>query len=309
MSVSRAVKATVVIPTYKRSKRLGALLECLARQDGDSLHEVIVCDDGSPDDTRDVAESFLGRLPLVYKFQPDLGFRAGQARNMGIAAATGDVIVFVDDDVVVPRDFISSHVEAHRDASGPRVVIGFRHRTHDAGHEAPVLAEIETLEPDDRIAVLGMNGEGLPTHENPWLFVYSCNFSVTRGAPELHFDEKFVGWGLEDTDIGYRLHRAGVPVVCAPKARVLHIEDPAPRDPFRCEERALPPSYDTYVRNAVYFMDKHRDDTAVRDWVCKDLRWYVRDPATGSFVKNGFANDVSSVIEHSRAMFADMENA
>ncbi|MBK8168964.1 MAG: glycosyltransferase [Sandaracinaceae bacterium] len=305
------MKATVVIPTYKRSHRLAALLECLARQDGDGLAQVIVCDDGSPDDTRDVAQSFAAKLPLVYRFQDDLGFRAGQARNMGIASATGDVLIFVDDDVVVTRDFVSSHLEAHRNGTSPKVVIGFRHRTHDAGHELPELGEIEKLEPDDRIAVLGMNGDGLPTHENPWLFVYSCNFSVTRSAPELSFDEKFVGWGLEDTDIGYRLHRAGVPIVCAPRARVLHIEDPAPRDPFRCEERALTPSYDTYVRNAVYFMDKHREDTAVRDWVCKDLRWYIRDPETGSFVKNGFANDVSSVIEHSRAMFRELgaENA
>lgn len=302
------MKASIVIPTYKRSARLHALLQCLARQDGDAIAQVIVCDDGSPDDTREVAEAFADKLPLVYRFQEDLGFRAGQARNMGIASATGDVLIFVDDDVVVTRNFVLSHLAAHKNASKAQVVIGFRHRTHDAGHELPELGEIEKLEPDDRIAVLGMNGEKLPTHATPWLYVYSCNFSVTRGAPELHFDENFVGWGLEDTDIGYRLHRAGVPIVCAPNARVLHIEDPAPRDPFRCEERALTPSYDTYVRNAVYFMDKHKDDAAVRDWVCNDLRWYVRDAVTGSFVKNGFANDVTSVIEHSRAMFRELQS-
>ncbi len=51
------VKATVVIPTFNRARRLGELLRCLARQSGDALARVVVCDDGSPDDTREVARS------------------------------------------------------------------------------------------------------------------------------------------------------------------------------------------------------------------------------------------------------------
>lgn len=93
------MKATLVIPTYKRSDRLRQLLACLidqrAHPDGSSaLAQVIVCDDGSPDDTREVARSFSDRLPLVYCWQEDRGFRAGQARNMGIARAEGDVVIF-----------------------------------------------------------------------------------------------------------------------------------------------------------------------------------------------------------------------
>ncbi len=297
-----SVKATVVIPTYRRSARLRQLLGCLAEQTSDALAEVIVCDDGSPDDTRAVASSFSGVLPLVYCYQEDLGFRAGQARNMGIERASGDVLVFVDDDVILGRDFVEEHVRAHAAQPRPSIVIGFRHRTFRPPAGPPTLELIASMEPDDRVQVLGIDGTPVRDHPRPWIYVYSCNFSVRAGAPELWFDEGFRGWGMEDIELGYRLHkRAGMPIVAAPRARVLHVEDPAPRDPFRCEERRLAPTYDTYVRNAVYFMDLHPDDADLAAWVRQDLRWYVKDETTGHWVKNGFANDVDAVIARCRA--------
>lgn len=294
------MKATVVIPTYRRSARVGQLLECLVTQRGDALSQVIVCDDGSPDDTAQVVESFRGRLPLEYRFQPDLGFRAGQARNMGIRAADAEILIFVDDDVLVADDFVLEHVRAHAAQPHPSIVIGYRHRAFTPPARQPTLEEIAAGEPDDRVAVLGSDGTPVRAHPRPWVYVYSCNFSVRRGSPELLFHEGFSGWGMEDIELGYRLWRkAQMPIVAAARARVLHVEDPAPRDPFRCEERTLPPSYDTYVRNAVLFMDLHPDDPDVADWVRRDLCWYVADEH-GRFVKNGHANDVESVLRRCR---------
>ncbi len=303
------MQATVVIPTYRRSARLKQLLACLTTQKGEGgapvLKQVIVCDDGSPDDTRQVAESFADRLPLLYRHQPDLGFRAGQARNMGIAEATGDVIVFVDDDVIFADDFVLEHLRAHAAQPVPSIVIGYRHRAYEAPVGQPTLPEIARGEPDDRVAVLGSDGTPVRDHPRAWVYVYSCNFSVRRpgdaARSELRFHEGFSGWGMEDIELGYRLHRrAQMPIVAAARARVLHVEDPAPRDPFRCEERVLPPSYDSYVRNAVYFMDLHPEDHDLAAWVRSDLRWYVLGPDQ-KFVKNGFANDVEQVLSRCRA--------
>lgn len=292
--------ATVVIPTFNRSARLKALLSCLVKQPADRLARVVVCDDGSSDDTEAVARSFEDRLPLVYAAQEDRGFRAGQARNMGIERAVGDVVVFVDDDVLVRPDFLEHHLAAHAAADGPAVAIGYRHRTAEAVDEVPSREQIHAAEREDRLLDLEMPIE---EHPQPWIYVYSCNFSVTRGGPDLRFDEGFFGWGLEDTELGYRLCHAGYRIVEAVDARVLHVEDPSPRDPFRCETRALPPSYDTYVENAVYFMDKHPDDEVLRDFVRGDLRWYVLDEE-GRWVKNGHANDVDVVIAECRARLA-----
>lgn len=292
------VLATVVIPTYRRPERLRALLDCLTRQEGGHLARVVVCDDGSGDHTEAVARGFEARLPLVYAWQEDRGFRAGQARNLGIDRAIGDVAIFVDDDVLVRPDFVAQHLRAHR---RPSVAIGYRHRVERFDGGIPAQDEILAAERDDRLVELT---SPITEHPTPWVYVYSCNFSVTLGGPELRFDDGFAGWGLEDTELGYRLWRAGYRILEAEGARVLHVEDPAPRDPFRCEVRALPPSYDTYVKNAVYFMDKYPDDEALREFVRRDLRWYVLDDR-GRWVKNGYANDVDAVIARCRDQLRD----
>jgi glycosyltransferase involved in cell wall biosynthesis len=293
------MKATVVIPTYNRAERLGDLLGCLTNQ-GEALARVVVCDDGSSDGTADVVRAFAGRLPVVYAHQENRGFRAGQARNLGIARAVGEVIVFVDDDVLVAPDFVASHVAAHAGATRPRVAVGYRSRAFDVPREQPAFDDILRAELDDRVAEIGSDGHGIAAHPTPYFFVYSCNFSVTRTAKDVAFDESFVGWGMEDIELGYRLHREGYELVPAPRACVLHIEDSRPRDPFRCEVRAIEPVYDSYVRNSIYFMDKYPDDAALAQIIRTDIRWYVRDEAGGCWVKNGHANDVDAVIAHCR---------
>jgi glycosyltransferase involved in cell wall biosynthesis len=296
------MKATVVIPTYNRAVRLAELLRCMETQ-GEALARVVVCDDGSSDDTASVVRSFVGRLPVVYAHQENRGFRAGQARNMGIARAVGEVIIFVDDDVLVAPDFTAQHLAVHAGGERRTVGVGYRNRAFDFPREQPTWEDIVRAEADDRIDELGADGHGLHAHATPWFFVYSCNFSITRGGTEAscpRFDDAFVGWGMEDIELGYRLHRTGYDIVPAPRAGVLHIEDPRPRDPFRCEVRSLDPTYDSYVKNSVYFMDKYPDDAALARLIRTDMRWYVRDEARGAWVKNGYENDVDAVLAHCR---------
>ena len=293
------MKATVVIPTFNRSRRLAELLRCLVAQPRESLSRVVVCDDGSSDDTQSVTREFESLLPVLYSRQDNRGFRAGQARNMGLSRATGDVVIFLDDDVLVAPDFVDQHLLAHSAKSGPKIAIGYRHRAFGFRREVPTWDEITGSEPDDRTEVLGDDGSGIAAHETPWFFVYSCNFSIALTANTPRFDDSFVGWGMEDIEYGYRLNTSGYEVICAPRARVLHIEDPKPRDPFRCEVRQIAPTYDSYVRNSVYFMDKYPHDPALAKMIRTDMQWYVQD-AAGSWVKNGFANDVDAVLAQCR---------
>ncbi len=293
------MKATVVIPTFNRAAKLAELLACLTRQ-GEVLARVVVCDDGSSDGTAVTARGFADRLPLVYAHQDDQGFRAGQARNLGIARAVGEVVVFVDDDVLVASNFVESHVAAHAEGKRPRLAVGYRSRAFHSPGGAPTAEDIARAEPDDRVAELGDDGLGIGAHPTPWMFAYSCNFSIPRDERTPRFDEDFVGWGMEDTEFGYRLHRAGYEFVAAPRARVLHIEDPRPLDPFRCEVRNLEPVYDTYVQNGVHFLDKYPDDEALARFLRTDLGWFVRDEESGRWVKNGHANDVEEVLSRCR---------
>jgi len=298
--------ASVIIPTYNRPELLGRQLACLAEQIDGTIREVLVCDDGSSSDTHGVLAPFLSRIPgLTLLRQEDRGFRAGQARNLGIRRAQGDVLVFTDDDVLLPADFISSHLEAHARAGNgapPRqVVLGLRYRTRS--HPArlpPDVREVLQCTPDSRVEEIGAEGKELAACDHPWFFVYSCNFSVRNEPGEVLFDEDFSGWGLEDIELGYRLARLGYAITLAPRACVLHVESERPRDPFICEERGIAPFYDTYVRNMVRFLDKYPRDRVLGRVLSADLRWYLRDPTGRHWIKDGHEHDPGTVITEER---------
>ncbi|PRP72607.1 hypothetical protein BUE93_00820 [Chromobacterium amazonense] len=78
------MKISVIIPTYNCSALLAASLRALQRQTlPRAQFDVIVCDDGSSDDTAQVAAGFSGSFALRYLWQADLGFRAATALNLG----------------------------------------------------------------------------------------------------------------------------------------------------------------------------------------------------------------------------------
>lgn len=298
--------ASVIIPTYNRPELLGRQLACLAEQVDGTVREVLVCDDGSSSDTQAVLAPFRSRIPgLALLRQEDRGFRAGQARNLGIRRARGEVLIFTDDDVLLPAEFVRSHLDAHartgNGASPRQLVLGFRYRTRSRPDRLPpACSEVLRCTPDSRVDEIGAAGEELDACDHPWFFVYSCNFSVRNAPGDVLFDEDFSGWGLEDIELGYRLAQRGYAVTLAPRACVLHVESERPRDPFICEERGLAPFYDTYVRNMVRFLDKYPHDSVLRRVLCDDLRWYVRDPSSRHWIKDGHEHDPEAVITEER---------
>jgi glycosyltransferase involved in cell wall biosynthesis len=87
---------SVIIPTYNRATRLERTLESLVAQTHTDF-EVIVCDDGSTDNTKEVTESFKNRLQLQYLWGENWGGPA-RPRNLGITAAQAEWICFLDSD-------------------------------------------------------------------------------------------------------------------------------------------------------------------------------------------------------------------
>ncbi len=90
---------SVIIPTYNRASCLGEAIQSVLDQDhfvrnGPSSFELLVVDDGSDDNTRDVVRSFGKRVK--YHFQPNRGISV--ARNRGLDLAQGDYVAFLDSD-------------------------------------------------------------------------------------------------------------------------------------------------------------------------------------------------------------------
>jgi glycosyltransferase involved in cell wall biosynthesis len=120
--MSESTTISVVIPTFNRRERLARVLRSLAEQDVEAAFEVVVISDGSTDGTEEYLRS--GGLPLPVKplFQRNRGPAA--ARNNGVERASGELVIFLDDDVVAEPGLLQAHLRAHRRWGGRAVVIG-----------------------------------------------------------------------------------------------------------------------------------------------------------------------------------------
>jgi glycosyltransferase involved in cell wall biosynthesis len=105
------VKVSLIITTYNWKEALEVSLLSAFRQTR-LPDEIVVADDGSGPDTRELVERMhIGApVPLIHSWQEDLGFRLARSRNRAIARTRGEYIVLVDGDIVLDRHFIEDHL-------------------------------------------------------------------------------------------------------------------------------------------------------------------------------------------------------
>jgi glycosyltransferase involved in cell wall biosynthesis len=216
---------SLVITTYNRPDALIAVVEACFAQD-DQGFEIIIADDGSGHNTQQAVAALRARspLPLRHVWQEDLGFRAARARNLGTLDADGDYIIFLDGDCVPQRNFISQHRKlAQRGylVQGSRILLNEQATTRVLGQHL----DLHRLGAGEKLAWRG-RGElnkvlpllmtfpdvGRTSRRFTWRRIKSCNLAVWRADLELvnGFDESFLGWGHEDSDLVVRLFNAGV---------------------------------------------------------------------------------------------------
>ena len=104
------LRISVIVATYNWPEALAAVLRALREQDEAPL-EVLIADDGSRDDTRDLVEREARRfpVPLRHIWHDDTGFRLAAIRNKAIAASQGDYVVQLDGDILVHSAFVRDH--------------------------------------------------------------------------------------------------------------------------------------------------------------------------------------------------------
>jgi glycosyltransferase involved in cell wall biosynthesis len=122
VSATAEPELSVVVASYERRELLRRCLEALCAQDGGPARfEVIVACDGSTDGSAEMAEA----LPAPFRLRVLRLSNRGQAaaQDAAVAAAEGEVVVLLDDDVVASPGLVAGHLAAHRDEAG-RVGIG-----------------------------------------------------------------------------------------------------------------------------------------------------------------------------------------
>lgn len=118
--------ASVVVPTYNRRERLERVVDALFAQRTDVPFEIVIVSDGSTDGTDTYLSTLQaparGGVSLHHAHQENMGPAA--ARNRGFEIARGEIVLFVDDDVVASDRLLDTHLEAHRRLGDDVVVIG-----------------------------------------------------------------------------------------------------------------------------------------------------------------------------------------
>lgn len=120
------MKVSIIIPTHNRAKNLDCVLTSLSLQATNRDYEVIVVDDRSTDNTKEIVEKY----PFVRYFSVDgkhNTWNASIPRNLGVKMASGDLLWFLDSDVVLPVNAIEETVTAFIRGSNARVLIGSYH--------------------------------------------------------------------------------------------------------------------------------------------------------------------------------------
>ena len=209
---------SVVIPTYNRWAILERTLDALAAQSCREL-EVVVVDDGSEDETSE-------RLPDWAASHPDLRLTAlhqdnagqGQARNLALRHASGDIVLFLGDDIIPAPGCVAAHLAMHRRLGSDHAVLGHIDWDRDAMRVTPFLDYVGLDGAQFAFAHV-RDGEAVP-----FTNFYTSNVSVPRAAlGDEPFHDAFRTYGWEDIELGWRLSRRGLRVVYHREAAAHHL--------------------------------------------------------------------------------------
>lgn len=98
-------KYSIIIPLYNRPDEIRELLESLTKQTYTNF-EVLVIEDGSKNDAKEIVASFVSRLDVRYFFKENSG--QGFTRNFGFEHATGDYFIIFDSDCIIPAHYLAA---------------------------------------------------------------------------------------------------------------------------------------------------------------------------------------------------------
>ncbi|MBU90188.1 hypothetical protein CMO94_01495 [Candidatus Woesearchaeota archaeon] len=287
---------SVIIPTYNNKEDLNLALKSLFTQRcRKSVFEIIVVDDGSSDGTSDeVANWQKNYANIKYCHQSDKGFRAGQARNLGAKYASGKVLIFLDDDSVVPENFITSHMKVLKNAD---VVLGYN-ASYGSKKEYNKEEIISKLNGKNKINELHIIPEfrhnifidplqnNSIKNEKIWkVFGAGANVSIRKTLfDKFKFDNDFVGWGEEDIELGYRLAKNNHKIIFCNSIISYNIGQKKEIHPFLSKERFI-----SSIKNQLLMYKKHPYD---------EIREYIEERYENSpeELKNDINLDFKSVI-------------
>jgi glycosyltransferase involved in cell wall biosynthesis len=206
-------KISVVVPAYNARTTIADTLRALTSQTGvPGQLEIVVVDDGSRDETADIVRQF----PTVTLVQ-QANAGPGAARNAGVRAASGEVILFTDSDCVPASSWAAAMADAFADPE-VALVMGRSVTDRSSAYLARVQEGSDYVAREAGAPVTKFNSNNL-----------GLRASVARALP---FDGALRIYG-EDSDLGWRIVTAGYKTCYRPDAELEHRHDHTYRSFFR----------------------------------------------------------------------------
>ena len=234
---------SVIIPTRNRSELLRGALQSIVHQTfSKEKFEVIVVDNGSTDNTKQIVESFNAKLPnLSYYFDAALGLHVG--RHNGYKLAKSEILVYADDDIEAFPTWLEGVWESFQDS---KVMLVGGKNYPKWKKEPPLWIKSKWNQQNQYghcLAALSLIDFGDEIKEIPAFFVYGCNFSVrksiitaTKGFHPDGFPSDMIEYrGDGETYVDKFIEEHHYKVIYNPKVSVFHIvtEDRLTLDYFK----------------------------------------------------------------------------
>lgn len=205
------MSVSLIITSYNWPAALDACLESVEKQSQPPV-EVLIADDGSLPDTRELIMRWEPRLPLIHCWVPDIANRPAVIRNRAALRAKSRWLVFVDGDCVLSPNFLAWHQKL----AGIDTIVAGGRLLLDADETQSYLNDRHFPERAEKsFKFKELNAGPLRNFfNNSVATVRTCNMGI--GHNEFircgGFDESYVGWAREDTDFVLRAARRGLQI-------------------------------------------------------------------------------------------------
>jgi glycosyltransferase involved in cell wall biosynthesis len=180
--------------------------------------EIIIVNDGSKDDTKDAVGKLMADAPAKIHYYEQSNRGPAAARNVGVRRASGEIVLFIGDDIIARANLLQEHINWHiRFPEEHTAILGYVTWPPEMT-VTPFMRWLENGGP--QFAYNEIKSESVDNYR----FFWGCNISLKRKfmLNEGLFDEGFPYAAYEDIELGYRLALAGLEIKYNKKAAAYH---------------------------------------------------------------------------------------
>jgi glycosyltransferase involved in cell wall biosynthesis len=221
--MKKHISVSIIVPCYNRLENSQKCVDSLLNQNYPTeSYEIIIIDDASTDQTQSYFEKLAYNFSNIKYFRNNQNFGRVLTRNKGILESNGELVIFLDNDMIVNYDFIEAHVLAHKNNDYvSRAVIGKISYPLEAINNSNFGRYIQSRALGYRSAkdMRNVNINDLDSK-----FFAGGNSSCLKSdvIKAGMFDVDFEKYGGEDEYFGYSLKKKGVNIIYAENAYSLH---------------------------------------------------------------------------------------